>query len=330
MLSGFSSRVERWPLSRPFGISRGVKTEAVVVVVEARAGEHVGVGECVPYPRYGESPESVTAALKVLERRSPENLSREQLLTLLPAGAARNAVDCALWDLEAKRSGRSVGELSGRPLPQSMTTAFTVSLDTPQAMEEAARKIASAPVIKVKVNAEQPREQIDAVVRVAPAARLIVDPNEGWTFELLRALQPFLASRSIALLEQPIPASEDAVLEGWKPLVPLCADESLHTREQLPQIARRYQVVNIKLDKTGGLTEALALREAARELGLGIMVGCMVCTSLGIAPALHVASDAMFVDLDGPWWLARDREGGLRIEDGFLKELGSLRWGRPS
>lgn len=328
MLSKFTVRIERWPLARPFRISRGVKTEAVVVVVEARLGDKTGRGEAVPYARYNETPESVLSQLAVLEQHRPGELTREQLGELLPPGAARNAVDCAMWDLEAQLAGRSVAELIGQQVPTSLVTSVTISIDTPEKMAEAARGVASAQLIKVKVDAH-PQAALEAVASAAPMAKLIVDPNESWDVELLRELQPFLAQLPIAFVEQPLLALEDAVLEGFDPLVPLCADESLHTTSDLAQVSRRYQVINIKLDKTGGLTEALRLRAAARERKLGVMVGCMICTSLSIAPALQVAAAADFVDLDGPWWLAKDRERGVHIDSGVLNVRSPFLWGNP-
>lgn len=326
MLSGFTARIERWPLARPFRISRGVKTEAVVVVVEARLGDKTGRGESVPYARYHETPESVLSQLAVLEQHRPGELSREQLSKLLPPGAARNAVDCALWDLEAQLAGRSVAELIGEQVPMSLVTSVTISIDSPEKMSEATRAVASARLIKVKVNAH-PRAALEAVAEAAPNARLIVDPNESWNIELLRELQPFLARLPIAFVEQPLPASDDAVLANFAPLVPLCADESLHTTSDLARVAERYQVINIKLDKTGGLTEALRLLAAARARKLGVMVGCMISTSLSIAPALQVAAAADYVDLDGPWWLAQDRERGVRIDAGVLNVSSPFLWG---
>ena len=328
MFSGFSAYLEHWPLARPFRISRGAKVEAVVAVVQARAGDCVGRGESVPYARYGESPESVLTQLEILSKHGPLALGREGLLELLPPGAARNAADCALWDLEAQRTGRSVADILRQDSPPSFTTAVTVCLDDPHKMGEAASRVCDAPLIKVKVDA-QPEAAIAAVARAAPHARLIVDPNESWTVDLLRELQPFLVQSNVAMVEQPVPATSDELLEGFAPLVPLCADESVHTTADLQHVVKRYQLINIKLDKTGGLTEALKLRQAARAGGLGVMVGCMVCTSLGIAPALQLACGADFLDLDGPWWLLNDRPHGVRIERGTLTVDSRLLWGRP-
>jgi L-Ala-D/L-Glu epimerase len=326
MLSRFTARIERWPLARPFRISRGAKTEAVVAVVEAQLGDKTGRGEAVPYARYNETPESVLSQLTVLEQHRPGELTREQLTKLLPAGAARNAVDCALWDLEAQVKGRSVSELIGQPLPSQLITSVTISIDTPEKMAEAARAVATAQLIKVKVDG-RPRAVLEAVANAAPKAKLIVDANESWSIELLHELQPLLARLRIAFVEQPLPVSEDAALVDFKPLVPLCADESLHTTADLDRVAQRYQIINIKLDKTGGLTEALQLLAAARARKLGVLVGCMISTSLSIAPALQVAAAADFVDLDGPWWLAKDREHGVHIDAGVLSVSAPLLWG---
>jgi L-alanine-DL-glutamate epimerase-like enolase superfamily enzyme len=326
MLSRFTARIERWPLARPFRISRGVKTEAVVAVVEAHHGNRTGRGEAVPYARYNETPESVLHQLAVLVQHRPGELTRDQLAKLLPPGAARNAVDCALWDLEAQLAGRSVGELIGQAPPTQLITSVTISIDTPEQMAAAARDVARAQLIKVKVDA-RPQAALEAVANAAPNAKLIVDPNESWNIELLHELQPFLARLPIAFIEQPLPASEDAALADFKPLVPVCADESLHTSSDLDRVAQRYQVINIKLDKTGGLTEALQLLSAARARKLGVMVGCMISTSLSIAPALLVAAAADYVDLDGPWWLAKDREHGVRIDAGVLRVSSPFLWG---
>jgi L-Ala-D/L-Glu epimerase / N-acetyl-D-glutamate racemase len=313
-LTGFS---ERWPLSRPFRISRGEKTAADVVVAEIRAGDVVGRGECVPYARYGETVESVLAQIKQIASVLGPEFTRGEL-NLLPPGAARNAVDCAIWDLEAQLSGTSVAQMTGLCPPNALVTAVTISLDTPQKMAEAAAQVAVSPLIKVKVDEREPEAAVRAVRLAAPNACLIVDPNESWTPAQLRALLPRMADLDVSLLEQPIPADQDSALEGLTPAVPLCADEAAHVRDDLAQTARRYQAVNIKLDKTGGLTEALEMREDARRLGLQVMVGCMICTSLGIAPALHVAQGADFVDLDGPWWLSNDREPRVRFDGGYV------------
>lgn len=311
------ARSEHWPLSRPFRISRGVKTAADVIFVSVSEGAHRGAGEAVPYARYGESLACVLEQIASVQDAIESGLSRAQLQNALPAGAARNALDCALWDLEAQRTGRSVAELANLPAPGELITAVTVSIDTPAKMAEAAALIAS-PLIKVKVDADDPVAKVAAVRAAAPAARLIVDPNESWTAALLADVAPRLVELRIDLIEQPLPAGEDAALENMKVDVPICADESAHTAAELEAVVRRYQAVNIKLDKTGGLTEALHMRARAQELGLTLMVGCMVSTSLSIAPALLLAQGASFVDLDGPWWLANDRDNGVTIKDGRI------------
>lgn len=326
-------RHERWPLATPFRISRGVKSEAEVIVVEVTTLKDQvllrGLGECVPYARYGETVHSVIAAIESVRHDIERGAGRIALQQLLPAGAARNALDAALWDLEARSSGQTVAELTGLHVLQSLTSAFTVTLDTPARMAEAAARIASMSLIKVKVDAHDPAAQILAVHRAAPAARLIVDANEAWDFELLRTLQQTLVACGAVLVEQPLPAGADDSLEGFTPSVPICADESCHTIGDLPALRRRYQAVNLKLDKTGGLTAAIELAAAAREAGFLLMVGCMVCTSLSIAPAWVLASEADFVDLDGPLLLAGDRAGGVLLQDGRLQVPQPGFWGGP-
>jgi len=318
---------ERWPLSRPFRISRGVKTEAEVVVVSLSADGAAGRGESVPYARYGETPEGVVEQIEGVRRALETGADRSLIGALLPPGAARNAVDCALWDLEAKLSGVPVSQALGLGRPGRLVTAVTVSLDNPDRMAEAAAAVAHAPLIKVKVDARDPADQIRAVAGAAPGARLIVDPNESWSFELLDRLQPLLADLPVALVEQPLPADEEARLEGYRPAAPICADESAHTSADLERLRTRFQAVNVKLDKTGGLTEAVAMARQARAAGFKVMVGCMICTSLSIAPAALAAAEADFADLDGPWWLTQDREGGLSFADGFAATPSSGFWG---
>jgi L-Ala-D/L-Glu epimerase len=309
---------DSFALSQPFRISRGVKTQAEVVTVELAQGGMIGRGEGVPYARYGESIESALAGIEEVRAAVEGGADRAQLLGLLPPGAARNALDCALWDLEARLSGRSVAAKIGAPEPDRLISALTIGIDTPMAMAVAASRIADAPLIKVKVDATIPDAQIRAVRNAAPDAKLIVDPNESWDQQLVRAMQVVLMALRVDLLEQPVPADADEWLEDFRPEVPICADESVHVAADLDQVARRYQVVNVKLDKSGGLTEALALARAARERGLGLMTGCMISSSLSIAPALHIARMSDFVDLDGPIWLREDRPGGVRDEAGWL------------
>jgi len=318
---------DRFALNAPFRIARGVKSAADVVTVTIAEGDAAGRGEAVPYPRYGESPESALAAIGEVRSLIEGGAGREALLEALPAGAARNALDCALWDLEAKLSGRDVAETLGTPPPAPVASALTVSLDTPEAMAHAAAAIAGAPVLKVKVDSSDAEAQIRAVRTAAPAPVLIVDPNESWDRSLLERMQELLVEARVALLEQPVPAGEDQWLESLVPAVPICADESIHVAADLEAVARRYQVVNVKLDKAGGLTAALDLVRAARERGLGVMTGCMVSSSLSIAPAMHIAMLSDFVDLDGPLWLREDRAGGVRGENGLLLPPAAGFWG---
>lgn len=302
-----------------------MKTHAEVVVVELARDGATGRGECVPYARYRETVESVVAQLEAAAQAP----SLEEALAALPAGAARNALDCAAWDLRARITGRSVAELLGLPAPRAVPTAVTISLDHVEAMRAAAAEAAHAPLLKVKLDAHDPAARLLAVAGAAPAARLIADPNESWTAALVADMAPVLARTRVVLLEQPLPAGKDDALEGIACPVPICADESLHTRADLAAVARRYQAVNIKLDKAGGLTEAAALLAAARAAGPRVMVGCMVASSLAIAPALPLAAAAEFVDLDGPWWLARDRDGGCRFEGGVILPPQPGFWGDP-
>ena len=320
---------DRFALTRPFRIARGVKTAADVVTVTIREGYKAGRGEGVPYPRYNESVESALAAISEIKPLIEGGAGRDALLKAMPAGAARNAVDCALWDLESRLSGQSVADMIGAPEPGRIASALTIVIDTPEAMARAAASVAQIPLIKVKVDANDPEAQLRAVRAAAPEPRLIVDPNESWDRALVEAMQPMLVELRADLLEQPVPAGEDEWLEGFTPAVPICADEALHVAGDLPVIARRYQVVNVKLDKTGGLTEALAVAKAARERGLGLMTGCMVSSSLAIAPALHIARMSDFVDLDGPIWLREDRDGGVRDEGGTLLPPAPGFWGMP-
>ena len=321
------ARHDRFALNRPFRISRGVKIAADVITVTLREGDAVGRGEGVPYQRYGEDVESALAAVAGVRAALEAGADRHALLSMLPAGAARNAIDCALWDLEARRSRRDVAAMIGAPLPSRLTSALTIGIDTPGEMESAARLLADAPLLKAKVDASEPAAQIRAVRRGAPDAALIVDPNESWDRNTLEAMQPVLVEAAVDLLEQPVPACADAWLKGFVPAVPICADESIHVAADLDTVAERYQLVNIKLDKAGGLTAALELAHAARERGLGLMTGCMVSSSLSIAPALHIACMSDFVDLDGPFWLLEDRPGGVKNGGGVLIPPDAGFWG---
>jgi L-alanine-DL-glutamate epimerase-like enolase superfamily enzyme len=328
--------VERWPIAGRFTIARGSRTEAVVVVVTlhaAGAAGGVGRGECVPYARYGESVESVVAQIEsqraVLAAASVNELGavRDALQRALPAGAARNALDCAAWDLEAKWSGVPVVERAGLPALRPVTTAYTLSLGTPEAMGAAAAAARARPLLKVKLGGAGDAERIAAVRAAAPQARVIVDANESWRAALLEENLAACEAAGVELIEQPLPAGEDAALVGCRTAIALCADESVHDRVGLAGLVDRYQAINIKLDKTGGLTEALALAGEARALGLRCMVGCMLGTSLAMAPALLLAGAADFVDLDGPLLLAQDRDPGLRFEGSVVYPPAPELWG---
>ena len=320
-------RDERWPLAAAFVIARGAKTEAHVVVAEIEDGGARGRGEAVPYARYGESVEGVLAQMESVRSSIETGVGRDALQGLLPAGAARNALDCALWDLEAKRTGVPASSRAGRRRLDPVKTAFTLSLGPPEAMAEAARAAAGRPLLKLKIGGADDLDAVRAVREAAPKPRLIVDANEALTLDELTRLAPEFDRLKVLLIEQPLPVGEDAALEGFSSPVPLCADESLHTRAELAACARRYTAVNIKLDKAGGLTEALALRREAEALGLSIMAGCMVATSLAMAPAMILAQGARFVDLDGPLLLARDREPGLVIRGSMIEPPAPELWG---
>jgi L-alanine-DL-glutamate epimerase-like enolase superfamily enzyme len=320
-------RRESWPIRGTFTISRGSKTASEVVVVELAAQGHMGRGECLPYARYGESVDSVIAVIESVRWDLTNGLDRQALQSALPAGAARNALDCAFWDLEAKRAGKDVATLAGLSALHSLTTVYTLSLDTPAAMGRAAAAEAHRPLLKLKVTGEGDLDRVAAVHANAPKARLVVDANEGWTAEHYVAFAPELKRLGVEMIEQPLPAKADAALAGVAHPIPVCADESCHDTASLPSITGRYEMINIKLDKTGGLTEALRLRRAAEAAGLGIMVGCMIATSLAMAPAILVAQGARIVDLDGPLLLARDRDHGLRYEGSTVFPPDPALWG---
>lgn len=320
-------RREAWPLAEAFTISRGSRTEAVVVTVEIAQDGHIGRGECVPYPRYGETVDNVIAAIRAFEPKIASGLDRDTLRATMPAGAARNAIDCALWDLEARLSGVPVVQAAGLTPPSPVTTAYTISLGTPEAMRASAAKAAARPLLKIKLGGDGDIERIAAVREGAPDSVLIVDANEAWSAAGLATSVDACAKAGVALIEQPLPAGEDdALAEGDFP-VPICADESLHVASDLEDLRGRYDAVNIKLDKTGGLTEALATQKRARELGFQIMIGCMVGTSLAMAPALLLTAHAAFVDLDAPLLLARDREPGLVYDGSIIRGYDPALWG---
>lgn len=310
-------------LAQVFTISRGSRTEAHVLTVRITDGEHQGWGECVPYARYNETLESVEAEIRGL----PENFDRESLMDLLPAGAARNAVDCALWDLEAKRAGKRAWELAGLEAPGAEITAYTLSLASPEDMRKQAEENAHRPLLKIKLGTPDDMPRLEAVRAGAPDAKIIVDANEGWSAEVYADLAPHLVRLGVALVEQPLPAGEDDALIGMDRPVPVCADESCHDRTSLPKLKGKYDVVNIKLDKTGGLTEALKLRDAALAEGYEVMVGCMVGSSLAMAPATLVAQGAVVTDLDGPLLLAEDRDTPLNFDDAGVHPPEAGLWG---
>ncbi|HEV3160363.1 MAG TPA: N-acetyl-D-Glu racemase DgcA [Xanthobacteraceae bacterium] len=321
-------RIERWPLQRAFTISRGSKTEAVVVVAELERGGHRGRGEAVPYLRYGETPEGVAATIEAMGAALRGGLDRFGLQTAMLSGAARNALDCALWDLQAKQAGRSAHDLAALPCAKSVVTAYTISLDKPEAMADAAARAASRPMLKVKLGGGgDDTERIAAVRRAAPKAELIVDANEGWGEDALERNLAACAQAGVTLIEQPLPEGRDAVLAQIRRPIPVCADESVHDRASLDAITGKYDAINVKLDKAGGLTEALALAAEAERRGFDIMVGCMVATSLAMAPAMLVAQRARVVDLDGPLLLAEDRPHGLRYEGSIVHPAEAALWG---
>ena len=319
-------REEIWPLKKVFRISRGSHTEAQVVVVTVANDEHIGRGEGVPIKRYAQSVESVLAQIESI--KAEKKLERQRLQQLLPAGAARNALDCALWDLEAKTSGKHVWELANVPIVPEVETSFTISLDTPEKMAAAAAVAAELPILKLKLQGDDlDLARVKGVRESAPAARLLLDANESWSPEHYRKIVPELHELGVELIEQPFPANADEVLETLDHPIPVCADESCHTTADLRRLTNRYEMINVKLDKTGGLTEALRLCDRARDSGFKLLIGCMVCTSLGIAPARLLASNADLVDLDGPLLLGRDREHGLAYTNGRLALPSAQLWG---
>lgn len=318
---------ESWPIRGTFTISRGSKTHANVIVVELHQGNHVGRGECVPYARYGESIESVLAELTPLAVRIEQGLTRQQMQSLLPAGAARNALDCAFWDLECKKSGKRIWQRLALAEPTPLTTAYTLSLDTPERMQQAAIDNAHRPLLKLKLAGEGDIERVAAVRAGSPNARIIVDANEGWDEALYLKLVPEFVKLGVEMIEQPLPANNDAALEHLPRPITLCADESCHDRSSLANIIGRYDMINIKTDKTGGLTEALALKAEAEQAGLQVMVGCMLATSLAMAPAFMVAQNAQVVDLDGPLLLAEDREQCIAFTESQMNVYQDGLWG---
>lgn len=322
-----SVREEVFPVAGTFTISRGSRTEIRVVTVSLSDGAVSGHGECVPYMRYGETVDSVINTIRSLEDDLKNGLDRHSLQSRLPAGAARNALDCALWDLEAKRIGKPVWQLAGLDAPVPVTTAYTLSLASPDAMREQARRNADRPLLKVKLGADGDLERIEAVREGAPQSAIIIDANEGWTVESYRALAPEFKRLGVAMVEQPLPVEADDVLRDIERMLPVCADESCHDRHSLSKLEGKYDLVNIKLDKTGGLTEALALKKEAEAAGFGIMIGCMLGTSLAMAPATLLAQNVAYVDLDGPLLLAADRPCPIHYSGSLIDPPKSELWG---
>lgn len=314
---------ESFRLAQAFTISRGSRTEARVLTVAVTRDDVTGRGECVPYARYGESLESVTSQINGL----PEGVTRADLQDVLPPGAARNAMDCALWDWEAKRTGRRAWEIAGVAAPPQVPITYTLSLDTPEAMRAQAAAHAHRPLLKIKLGTPDDMPRLEAVREGAPRSRIIVDANEGWTADIYAELAPHLIRLGVAMVEQPLPAGQDGLLAEIARPLPVCADESCHDRRSLPDLRGKYDLVNIKLDKTGGLTEALALRQAALDAGYGLMIGCMVGSSLAMAPAVLLTAGAAYVDLDAPLLLAEDRAHPLRIDAAGLHPPCPALWG---
>jgi L-alanine-DL-glutamate epimerase-like enolase superfamily enzyme len=320
-------RIESWPIAGSFTIARGAKTEAIVVVAEVSDGTHSGRGECVPYPRYGETPDAAQTALLAMGDALKRGMDTQALQAAMPAGAARNALDCALWDFRAKASRVRVWDLLKRSAPKPLTTAFTISLGTAEAMAEATARAAHRPLLKIKLGGDGDEARIAAVRQAAPASELIVDANESWTAGNIARNLDACAAAGVTLVEQPLPAGHDQALATLRRPIAVCADESVHDRASLGKLRDRYDAINVKLDKTGGLTEALAIVDAAIALDFDIMVGCMVSTSLAMAPALVVAQQARVVDLDGPLLLAKDRDDGLRYDGSLVHPPAPALWG---
>ncbi|MGE3829414.1 MAG: N-acetyl-D-Glu racemase DgcA [Parvibaculaceae bacterium] len=318
---------ESWPIAGSFTISRGSKTVAEVVTVTLTRDGVSGRGECVPYARYNETVDGVVAGLEAARGAIEDGLSREDIPKHIAPKAARNALDCALWDLEAKQTGKPVWQLAGLPEPKPVITAYTLSLGTPEAMGEAAARASERPLLKLKLGREGDEERLIAIRRNAPKARLIVDANEGWSIEILPRRLAACAEAGVELVEQPLPAADDGALSGLKRAVTVCADESAHGLDSLPALAGKYDAINIKLDKTGGLTPAIALARAAQAQGMTVMIGCMLATSLAMAPAMLLTPLARVVDLDGPLLLKEDRVPGIRFEGSLMHPPQPALWG---
>ena len=318
---------DAFQLAQVFTISRGSRTEAKVITVKLAQDGYAGFGECVPYARYGESMDSVNAQIESVRGAIEEGMNRQELQSALPAGTARNALDCAMWDLEAKQSNTSVWKLAGLSEPGPVTSCYTLSLGEPESMREAAAKHSAMPMLKIKLGGEGDIERLRAVREGAPSSRLVVDANEGWSVDGYLELAPVMLELGVALVEQPLPAGDDDALKGIERSLPICADESCHDVKSLEHLHGKYDFINIKLDKTGGLTEGLALKVAAEAAGFKIMVGCMVSTSLAMAPAVLVAQGAQVVDLDGPLLLAEDRDPPIAFNGAIMSPAPAALWG---
>ena len=320
--------VESWPLAGKFKISRGTRKVSDVIVVELSDGDYFGWGECFPYARYGEDIDSVQNQIKAVRSNIEAGADRHAVMDIMPPGAARNAIDCALWDLESKRTGTRVWDLAKLSIPKPVTTVFTLGVDAPLIMGEKARENCLRPRLKLKMTGDGlDLERVRQIHTNAPASRLVVDANEGWNIEQYIEYAPQLKELSVEMIEQPLPSSDDEQLKFVERPIPVCADESCHDRSTLPDLVGKYDMINIKLDKTGGLTEALNLRTEALNLGLDIMVGCMIGTSLAMAPGVIVAQGAPIVDLDGPLLLARDRDPGLEFSGSIINPPEKELWG---
>lgn len=322
-----SIKPESFRLAQAFTISRGSRTEANVLTVQLEQAGARGFGECVPYPRYGETMESVTAQLESVRNKLLDGMTRAELQNELPPGTARNGVDCALWDIEAKLAGTTVWKLAGIGEPEPITTCYTLSLDSPEKMKTAALAHQHMPVLKLKLGGNGDIERLEAVRAGAPNSKLVVDANEGWSVSDYNELAPFMNKLGVAMVEQPMPAGSDSELLQLTRTLPVCADESCHDRHSLADLKGKYDFINIKLDKTGGLTEALALKQSALDAGFRIMVGCMVSTSLAMAPAMLVAQGAEIVDLDGPLLLAEDRDSPITFDGASMLPPSANLWG---
>ncbi|MEO9904373.1 N-acetyl-D-Glu racemase DgcA [Nisaea sp.] len=328
MYRSVTVRRESWPLQSVFRISRGARTESEVVVVEIAGDDVAGMGECFPYKRYGETLDSVAAQIESVAGELANGMDRAGLAVALAPGAARNAIDCALWDIEAKQTGKRVWELASLPEPKPVTTVFTLGVDDPEVMGAKAAENAARPVLKLKMTGdEKDLERVALIHKNAPNAKLVVDANEGWSVAQYQEYAPKFAALGVTMIEQPLPAGDDEGLKGLNRVVPVCADESCHDSKTLDALAGKYDMINIKLDKTGGLTEALLLRDRALEMGFEVMVGCMVGTSLAMAPGVLVAQGCAVVDLDGPLLLAKDREPGLSYQGSIIQPPEFGTWG---